>query len=73
MNKRYDLKLIFETGSGKNEVWTLNGVRDDIADVYRPIAEAIIDSGVYNTRGKGDITALVSALLTESTSVQIIF
>jgi hypothetical protein len=73
LDKRFDLKLTFETTSGKNDAWTLKGVREDIAGVYRPLAEAIIASGVYNSRGKGDITSVLSALLTESTSMQIFY
>ena len=67
MDRSYNLALVFETTSGSDHRWTLNNVRPDIATVFRPLVQDIIDSGIYDAGTKGDITVLKKAELIETT------
>ena len=67
MNTTRDLALVFETVTGRDHKWTIKNVRPDIAAVFRPLVQDIIDSGLYDAGTKGDLVTLKSASLIEIT------
>ena len=68
MNTSRDLSLVFETVTGRDHRWTIKNVRPDIATVFRPLVQSIIDSGLYDAGTKGDLTLLKKAELISITT-----